>query len=680
MYFKNLLRLLRVIVIGLFWVLGLNSCNDPNFSDTASANPLLDSIYGRLDQYKTVDLSQEEKIEYVSEALHWARTLNNDTTKRKIFLDVGAAYKKLGNSDLYRKNADETFLLSYNNGDSLGMAQSYYRLGTYHRESEHVDSAYQNYFRAERVFAALGDNLYAGRAQLAMAIIQKNAKDYVGGEASSVKAIEYLEPVNDLRFLSSAQSNLGLIAYEQGQYDRALDYHQRALASRKKLRNQSLVVSSLNNIGIVYQGKQQYGEAMKYYEEGLSYDSLFLQRPPTYARLLDNLAYAKFLSEEYDNLPDLFMRPLRIRDSLNENLGAVTSHLHLAEYYARIDSMDRAAEYARIAFEKAKPLNYHRGILESLELLTGSSSDEEALGYAKERIRISDSLQDQERAFRNQFARIRFETDELEIEKERVTRQKKQLTILSMSLAILFLLVYIFFQRQSNKKELRFQEAQQNANEEIYQLMLSQQTKFEEGKELEKTRISEELHDGILGKLFGIRLNLDSLNQKNSDQAISERTRYIEELKSIENEVRQISHDLNSSKFDSAEVYSEVIEKLVSDTAKIHQLEHEYTSDPSINWEEVPNHTKIHLYRILQEALQNVVKHADATVFKVVFTKGDGLIKLSVEDDGIGMNMIKKSKGIGLRNMRSRAHKMDGNLTIKSEKGEGTYVNLDAYL
>ena len=77
-------------------------------------------------------------------------------------------------------------------------------------------------------------------------------------------------------------------------------------------------------------------------------------------------------------------------------------------------------------------------------------------------------------------------------------------------------MIYIILAQRAKNKELKFAKQQQETNEEIYNLMLSQQDKVDEARALEKKRISEELHDGILGRLFGTRLSLDSLNMANS--------------------------------------------------------------------------------------------------------------------------------------------------------------------
>ncbi|MEM7087122.1 MAG: tetratricopeptide repeat protein [Bacteroidota bacterium] len=673
-------RIGAVMVITVLLLL-VNSCDlgSNNSLVNTQSYPELDSVTVYLHRAQGPEVSKKQSLAYLSKALLFARELKKDTLRRAKLSDIRTQYRRLNDLESYREVNAEIRVLAEELDDSLEIAKTYSNLGYYYLRKEKIDSAYSNYYLAQRMFVQMDSLFKAGKALLTMAIIQKNAKDYMGGEASSVAAIKLLKPSNDLKSLTSAYTNLGLISNELGRYDKALEYHEMALAGRKKDKDRALEVSSLNNIGFAYFNNKQYDKAIAYYEQGLAYDSLFYKRTGTYARLLDNLAFAKFRSGVTDELPQLFLRPLFIRDSIGDNLGAVTSHIHLAEYYKSVDSMAASREQALTALNIARPLRYHRETLEALDILSDSENEAEALLSSRAYIHISDSLQQVERGFREQFARIRFETESIETENSKVTKQNKQLFIGLLSLLALFLLVYIFIQRKLNGKELKFRESQQRANEEIYNLMLVQQLKLEEGKRLEKRRFSEELHDGVLGRLFGTRLSLDSLNNKHDDKAVQTRLKYLEELKNIEHEIRQISHGLDSTVFSEDVLFTEVIEQLIEIQNTLdddHPNKFEFTNDYVIHWEKMPNNIKVHLYRIIQESLQNIHKHAAAKHGKVSLLREEDAILLRIEDDGVGMEVNKVKKGIGLKNIRSRVEQMKGILKVDSKKGIGTIITV----
>ncbi len=109
---------------------------------------------------------------------------------------------------------------------------------------------------------------------------------------------------------------------------------------------------------------------------------------------------------------------------------------------------------------------------------------------------------------------------------------------------------------------------------------------------------------------------------------------------------------------------------------KAYQLTYEYSEDPILDWDDLSNRTKIHIYRMLQETMQNVYKHAQASHIKISFELKNDVILLTVKDDGIGFNTSRARRGIGLRNFESRASEIGGRVEIFSKEGQGTKVKI----
>ena len=124
-------------------------------------------------------------------------------------------------------------------------------------------------------------------------------------------------------------------------------------------------------------------------------------------------------------------------------------------------------------------------------------------------------------------------------------------------------------------------------------------------------------------------------------------------------------------------MYVDAIEKLLRDQCTIHNIDFELNSDHMIEWEKMSNDKKVHLYRIIQEALQNIMKHAKADEISVQFAQLVNGVRLTIEDDGVGMNTSKVKRGIGLKNIKSRVKQIEGNLRIQSEEGKGTQITVD---
>jgi signal transduction histidine kinase len=236
--------------------------------------------------------------------------------------------------------------------------------------------------------------------------------------------------------------------------------------------------------------------------------------------------------------------------------------------------------------------------------------------------------------------------------------------------------LYIIKAQKAKNRELLYKQEQQKVNEEIYNLMISQQNNVETIRVMEKKRVAQELHDGVLGRMFGVRMNLDSLNKIFDESASHQRISYLTELKNIEQDIREISHDLNREKSELINNFVAIVENLFEDQKKTFKPKLVSSIDSNIKWEAMNNANKINLYRIIQESLQNINKYAQANTIKVEFKKEIDNLFLQISDDGIGFNVNKAKKGIGLQNMLSRINECNGTFEIKSKRGEGTIITV----
>lgn len=235
-------------------------------------------------------------------------------------------------------------------------------------------------------------------------------------------------------------------------------------------------------------------------------------------------------------------------------------------------------------------------------------------------------------------------------------------------------LAYFLRVQRTKNKELIFEREQQKSNEEIFSLMLKQQSNLEEGRLKERHRISEDLHDGVLGKIFGTRIGLGFLNFEGDENDKKKQQLYIEELQNIEKEIRAISHELKSDILSSKVDFYKIIENLIDQKSDLGNFECEINADNEIQWDKISDEIKINLYRITQEALQNCIKYSNATKVDIHFELNDDTLNLFIKDNGIGFNIKEKRKGIGLKNMQSRATKLNGVFKVTSIINKGTTI------
>ncbi len=636
-----------------------------------------DSISLWIEYSNNMALDFPQRKLYLDKAFKKTLVQQNDSLKNVYLSKIGLNYYRLNDSLSFRKVNRLSIKLAMQLGDSTTLAYDYWDLGNYFSKKEVKDSAYYSYFQAQKIYEGLENHFYSGRMLLNMAVIQSDSKDYTGSEVTTIKAIELLKPLKKHKQLYACYNNLGVIFNELKDYDKALFYHNEALVYQEKISGKnSYKFNTLNNIGVVYKNKQEHAQAIKYYQEALYEKDLKEKNTKLYAMLLDNLAYSQYKLNDTIGVGQFFYRSLKIRDSINDLSGIIINKLHLAEFNASYNDTIKALQLANEAKDLAYTSKNHRDVLAAL-LLLSKLDTKKSYSYANRYIALNDSLLQQERAIRNKFARIRFETDEFIEENVLLSAQKKRILIFLGVLVLLSALLYIIRDQRLKNIKLKLEREQQKANEEIYNLMLSQQHKIDEGKRNEKKRISEELHDGVLGKLFGARLILGTLNDLSDKESILKRGRYIQELQEIEEEVRNVSHELHAKSLDADIGYIELIENLLEKQSLITKFKYEFNCDNDISWDEIKGDIKMNLYRIIQEATQNINKYAKAKHVKVSCRVDKNILYLTIRDDGIGFNASTKSLGIGLKNIKSRVHDLGGTVMIESEPNLGTSIFIE---
>ena len=184
---------------------------------------------------------------------------------------------------------------------------------------------------------------------------------------------------------------------------------------------------------------------------------------------------------------------------------------------------------------------------------------------------------------------------------------------------------------------------------------------FVEGVEDEKKRVASELHDDIASRLSLLK---NSVEHFKDDQMVSDT------LAEVTERVRQISYNLNPIALDE-DSFLEQMRKLVSEhRTNGLNIELQAFDLPK----KLPKEAGLELYRILQEAFQNIQKHASATRVDVQLFLHKGELLLAIEDNGKGFDVEVFRSGLGTRNMRTRAERIGGTFDISSAPSKGTSI------
>lgn len=660
-------------------------CNDTN-GKKAIKKTKNDSSSTFLIKAQKKDSKPSEKLKNLKKSFDILKAQKNDSVTRGKLFEL--------TKELYKNNFEDEFLSSANllaslaskSKDSFHLAQAYRSKGNFYKNLPNPDSAFIFYTESEKILKKIQNKEGLSFILINKSIIQFDAGDYTGADRTLNNAYLISKKNNEIDNLYATSVMMGLTSMETKDFDKAIKYFNNGLEIANKNNNllgQFNKETCLNNIGLSHQRKGDYQKSINDYKKSIDFfktalknKSIKTEDPELYSLLIDNLGYSYLKTGNLNESLELFLESLKIREELNYANQIVLSKIHLSEYYRQINDTLTSKKLIIEALLLAKKEKTHRDYIAALK--QASIIDvQNASTYSKEYIRLSDSIRNVEILSQEKFARIQLETDE--IIKEKDILEDKNRSLLYSFIGVVFLLSILFVVRaqRARTKELMFKQAQQRANEEIYNLLMAQQDVIDQSREIEKKKIARDLHDGILSRLFGARLNLDSINHLDDPESVKKRLEYLNELKEIEQDIREISHDLSREKQDLINNFVSITTNLFEEQTATHSAKLTYFMDSSIKWDLVKNNIKINVFRILQEGLQNINKYAKANTITVNFRKENNELHISIEDDGIGFDVSKKSKGIGMQNMISRAIDCNGKLDINSSKENGTKITLN---
>lgn len=654
-------------VLGMVIIL-LTACQQELPAHSSSHNPI-DSIM-RL--YSTE--KPESKV-YLKQALEKVAALETDSLKIAYYTDIAYLLASSKDSLLFRKANNNALALAEKEDRPEILGEVYWHYGIHYLKRLDYGKSYLYYEKAHRQFNER-DAYYSAKMLYNMALIRTYIKDYTGAEVLVYQAIGTLIPLKKYKQLYLCHNLLGAIYDNLQEYSQAQDHYQKAMDYLELSGSSGIARMDIeNNLGVLYQKMGKQDQALELFEAALANENLLKEDPALYARILDNRAQSMFLLGNQTVLPGDFYKALRIRERIAHPAGIVMSHLHLAAYHLHQKDSVAAIRHAKQAYELGKSLTLNRDALSALRILAKADRAHRTT-YLDEHIGLNDTLNQMERQVRDKFTRIAFETDSYIAKNERLAREKIFIAGGAGAIVIILLLLIANYKIRGKNKALAFEAQQQQANEQIYLLTLEQQEQLAKGRLQERRRISEDLHDGILARMFGIRMTWASLDVKGSPPALVKHRGYLKMLKQLERDIRDISHDLRNDLYLSETQYIQNLTRLVEDWKARGKFRVTVKITEATPWEQAGGFVKANFYSILEEALHNIAKHAQAKEVHLELRARDGFLSLTISDDGVGYCKPVLETGIGIKNMLSRTQKMGGIFEIEGVPGKGTSINI----
>lgn len=634
------------------------------------------NILSSIDTSNLKDIEKEKKLDSINISV---LTFENDSINRNLIFKIANKYYFLNCFDKYIDLSNKVLDLSTQDNDSVHIAKSLCYIGNYHDVKSQYDSAFVFYNKSEKIYKTLNDTVMIGMLSILKSNDLYETGNFAESEVEIVKALKFVSIAkrNDLMYNcynTLAISLQGLNNYEKSLYYFDLALKQLEILEKENYSKEKIVknrITIYNNLGSGYIKQEKYPEAINYYNKGLQTENLKNEYPKSYAMLLDNLAHAKIKLGDYKEVPNLLAESMRISDSLDIKTIYTSNKINFGEYYLLKKDTLKGLANIKGGFLLAKKIKYNELTLQALKLLSKNDLKNKT-HYTDLYIKLKDSLQNEERLTRNKFARIAYETDQVEEKNEVLTQRNTYLIIGS---GIVFMILggfFVIYRLKSKNKELLHIKEQQESNEKIYQLMLNQQSQNEAARNEERNRIAMELHDGIINSIFTTRFNLIQLDPNQSDK----KELLVKELEIAENEIRKVSHDLQQNLLFEDKNLPDIISNLVKSQQNEANTLFDLSIDKFIDWSAISSINKIHIYRIIQEGLQNINKYANAEKGMIFILKTSDKTTIRIWDNGRGFNPEKVKPGIGLKNIKQRTMALNGELKINSVIGKGTTIEI----
>ncbi|MEZ5083424.1 MAG: sensor histidine kinase [Bacteroidales bacterium] len=503
----------------------------------------------------------------------------------------------------------------------------------------------------------------------------------------SIKSLKMAEAKADSAQLAIELTTMGYIYYRMHDYKEALVWQKKALPI-------ALEYCEPKHIGLVY------GRIGIIYDELELFDS---------AHIFNNIALKYFkeagedhyLATWYSNIGNTFIKQGKVEEAetyfnqaleLNKhefeqtiiliNLGQV--YILTGRYKKAEDTLNKAI---RLGLQNEQVHFLSEAYFRKFELAQKLGNLSTAIEYFKKHHNLNDSILNIEKTEQIAQMRVRYETEQKEkqlliekAEKETIAKEKALaeikvynrnkwiIGISSLTLIVIFFSLFIF-QRKKRKIQFEKDAAIIYEREKGLKAVISAQ-------EEERKRIAKDLHDGIGQQLTGLKLawqHLESILKIKFPEEEEKLTRLTVILDEAAADVRTISHEMMPRVLSEAGLVP-AIEDMLSKSLGTANINYKFETFKVEN--RFAENIEISLYRVLQELINNIIKHAGALLVSVQLFTNKGFLILIVEDNGKGFEFTDNSEGHGLLNIKSRMNAIHGDVSYNPSPGSGTVATV----
>lgn len=584
--------------------------------------------------------AMESVIPFLHQSLNLAEELNDPNKQRDVYEQLANQHRRAENIDSSIYYFSKLLDIHSRQQDSIGVYDDFSTLGGLYSDLGNYTEAQTYLFNALNLAEEWGNDYMKMSLYTRIAEVYLNLKNWSKAREYSALALDLANNAGIKRTMADNLRMQGFILRNQGDTIAAIQRYEEALDIYHTLQNSLELADVLIELASFYQDNANYNEARPLLEEALTIRQ----------RMSNPLEILKC---------QLLIGKLEVAQ--NNNRRAITLLTAGIQIALEKDSReDLKMAYALLAQAYSQEGQYPLA-LESFQNFHAMDTSLLATKNAAE-------VHEIDQKYRN--AQLRAANARYEVTYIRQKSQIRQLIVSVVAVCMLAVsLFFIFFKnRQLHKQKIRLLQAEQES-EKLRSVI--------EGEEKERRRIGRELHDGLGAVLATVKMQINALQRKRPElenlPSYQKAEHLIDEACS---NVREISHNLMPGVLEQQGL-NFAVQDLCQTVGRSTGLEITFIpygvegmDDDEIN---------IAVYRIVQELLKNVVKHAGATEVIVQLTVEESQLNLIVEDDGKGFDAetAQNHSGIGLQNILSRVNYLNGQFDIDSTPGEGSTFSID---
>lgn len=609
-----------------------------------------------------------------------------DTLKLAALMDLFAEYRYTNDSaaEVY-VNSSINFAKKIN--FTKGLAQALYNKGVFEGEKGNFDSSDVYITEALKQYQKISNTGGIAYCNMAFGFNCYDKGDFPKALSYFLEAARLRDKTNDKKNLAGTYIWIGNV-YNNGldKPKEALPYYHKALNIQKSFNDEANMAYTYNNIGNSYYFLKQPQEALSNYLLSASIKEK-LGNKRGLASSNDNIGNVYVDLKNYDKALEYYQKALTTRQEFEDKKGITTSYVNIGNVYIALKKYNEAVELHKKALTLAEEIGNKEAMKESSNSIAVCY---EALGdyklafqYYKYSSAIKDSILNT--SFTEQIAEMQTRYDvekkDLELAKNKAeieTKEKqvfiKNIIIASVTILALMLIISgtLFYRKKQVEQKARLDASIAQEKELRTKAIL-------EAEEKERRRIAQDLHDGVGQLLSAAKMNLSNLDSKIRIDSEEQRTAMQNALSLVDDsvkEVRTVSHNMMPNtliKLGLASAIREFITKLGN--APTLKVDLEIVGLDS----RLDNQVETVLYRVIQEVINNIIKHAKASQISMQLVRHEAELNVMIEDNGVGFdtNKLETSDGIGLKGIQTRIELLGGTVHFDSAIGRGTTVIID---